>query len=137
MKKLTLIATLLALLTLFVACGSDTDKKVSEKATGEKKVTVVATIYPQYAWLKEILGNRADSLGLTLLIKNGMDLHSYKPSAADIATIAQAAKNNSFFMTISASASHGFQRAALPEWDPWGPREQELPPLSSSGSSAC
>ena len=90
MKKLTLIATLLTLLTLFVACGSDTDKKVSEKATSEKKVTVVATIYPQYAWLKEILGNRADSLGLTLLIKNGMDLHSYKPSAQDIATIAQA-----------------------------------------------
>ena len=90
MKKLTIIATLLALLTLFVACGSDTDKKVTEKATSEKKVTVVATIYPQYAWLKEILGNHAESMGLTLLIKNGMDLHSYKPSAADIATIAKA-----------------------------------------------
>ena len=90
MKKLTIIATLLALLTLFVACGSDTDKKVTEKATSEKKVTVVATIYPQYAWLKEILGNHAKSMGLTLLIKNGMDLHSYKPSAADIATIAKA-----------------------------------------------
>ena len=90
MKKLTIIATLFALLTLFVACGSDTDKKVSEKATSEKKVTVVATIYPQYAWLKEILGNHAESMGLTLLIKNGMDLHSYKPSAADIATIAKA-----------------------------------------------
>ena len=90
MKKLTIIATLFALLTLFVACGSDTDKKVTEKATSEKKVTVVATIYPQYAWLKEILGNHAESMGLTLLIKNGMDLHSYKPSAADIATIAKA-----------------------------------------------
>ena len=90
MKKLTIIATLLALLTLFVACGSDADKKVSEKAASEKKVTIVATIYPQYAWLKEILGNHAESMGLTLLIKNGMDLHSYKPSAQDIATIAKA-----------------------------------------------
>lgn len=90
MKKLTIIATLFALLTLFVACGSDADKKVSEKAASEKKATVVATIYPQYAWLKEILGSHAESMGLTLLIKNGMDLHSYKPSAQDIATIAKA-----------------------------------------------
>jgi len=91
MKKIPLIAFIFALVTLFTACGSDTEKTTVEKAAsnGSEKVSIVATIYPQYAWLKEILGNRADSLGLTLLIKNGMDLHSYKPSAQDIATIAK------------------------------------------------
>ena len=89
MKKIALVASILLFTILFTACGSETDKKVSENATTEKK-TIVATIYPQYAWLKEILGQQADSLNLTLLIKNGMDLHSYKPSAADIATIAKA-----------------------------------------------
>ena len=91
MKKIAFIASIFALLTLFIACNSDSEKKNSEQATNNgKKISVVATIYPQYAWLKEILGNQADSLNLTLLVKNGMDLHSYKPSAADIATIAKA-----------------------------------------------
>ena len=91
MKKIAFIASIFALLTLFIACNSDSEKKNPEQAaSNSKKISVVATIYPQYAWLKEILGNQADSLDLTLLIKNGMDLHSYKPSAADIATIAKA-----------------------------------------------
>ena len=90
MKKIPLIAIIFALITLFTACGSEADKKISGNATSEKKFSVVATIYPQYAWLKEILGSHAESTGLTLLIKNGMDLHSYKPSAQDIATIAKA-----------------------------------------------
>ena len=60
-----------------------------EKATS-KKISVVATIYPQYDWLKNILGERFDAVNLKLLIKNGTDLHSYKPSAQDIASIAGA-----------------------------------------------
>ena len=90
MKKIAFIATIFTLLTLFIACNTDSEKKNPEQASNGKKISVVTTIYPQYAWLKEILGDRAESMGLTLLIKNGMDLHSYKPSAQDIATIAKA-----------------------------------------------
>ena len=91
MKKIAFIATIFTLLALFIACNADSEKKNPEQAASNgKKISVVATIYPQYAWLKEILGGQANSLDLTLLIKNGMDLHSYKPSAADIATIAKA-----------------------------------------------
>jgi zinc transport system substrate-binding protein len=87
MKKFAFFATfVLAAALTFVACSAES----SEKTPAPKKVSIVATIYPQYAWLKEILGKQADSLNLTLLIKNGMDLHSYKPSAKDIATIAKA-----------------------------------------------
>jgi zinc transport system substrate-binding protein len=71
---------------LFVGCN-DTEK--SGAARG-KKLSVVTTIYPEYAWVKEILGARVDSLDLVLLVKNGMDLHSFNPSAKDIATIANA-----------------------------------------------
>ena len=53
-------------------------------------MSVVATIYPQYDWLKNILGEYVDKVDLKLLIKNGTDLHSYKPSAQDIASIANA-----------------------------------------------
>ena len=68
------------------ACEAESGKKDSS----QKKISIVATIYPQYDWIKNILGERINDVDLKLLIKNGTDLHSYKPSAQDIATIAKA-----------------------------------------------
>lgn len=87
MKKIAAFAMfiLAAALTL-VACNAES----SEKTSAPKKISIVATIYPQYDWLKNILGDRQDAVDLKLLIKNGTDLHSYKPSAQDIASIASA-----------------------------------------------
>ena len=87
MKKIAAFAMLvLAAALTFTACSAEK----SEKKTAQKKVSIVATIYPQYDWLKNVLGNRLDAVDLKLLIKNGTDLHSYKPSAQDIAAIASA-----------------------------------------------
>ncbi len=86
MKKICAFAIIFALFMMFVACGVDSEKK----ASANKKISVVASIYPQYDWLKNVIGERADSVDLKLLVKNGTDLHSYKPSAKDIATIAGA-----------------------------------------------
>ena len=87
MKKVAFIAILFfALAILLTACNTESGKKDS----APKKISVVATIYPQYDWLKNVIGERADAVDLKLLIKNGTDLHSYKPSAKDIATIAKA-----------------------------------------------
>ena len=87
MKKIAAFAMfiLAAALTL-VACSAES----SEKTSAPKKVSIVATTYPQYDWLKNVLGSRLDAVNLKLLIKNGTDLHSYKPSAQDIAAIASA-----------------------------------------------
>lgn len=86
MKKFAFFATLF-FMAAFMLAGCKTES--GEKATS-KKISVVATIYPQYDWLKNILGERFDAVNLKLLIKNGTDLHSYKPSAQDIASIAGA-----------------------------------------------
>ena len=87
MKKVAFIAILFfALAILLTACNTESGKKDS----APKKISVVATIYPQYDWLKNVIGEHADAVDLKLLIKNGTDLHSYKPSAQDIATIAKA-----------------------------------------------
>ena len=87
MKKIAAFAMLvLAAALALVACSAESN----EKAPAQKKVSIVATIYPQYDWLKNILGDRLDAMNLKLLIKNGTDLHSYKPSAQDIAAIASA-----------------------------------------------
>ena len=74
-----------ALFSLF-ACGDAPKSKIAK----ESKLSIVATIYPEYAWAKEILGSRFNSVELELLMKNGVDLHSYKPTAQDIAKIASA-----------------------------------------------
>ncbi len=87
MKKFAAFAMfVLATALTFVACSAESN----EKAPAQKKVSIVATIYPQYDWLKNVLGDRLDAVNLKLLIKNGTDLHSYKPSAQDIAAIASA-----------------------------------------------
>ena len=87
MKKIAAFAMfILAAALTFVACSAESN----EKTPAQKKVSIVATIYPQYDWLKNVLGSRLDAVNLKLLIKNGTDLHSYKPSAQDIAAIASA-----------------------------------------------
>ena len=51
------------------------------------KLSIVTTIFPEYDWVREILGDQADSADLTMLLDNGVDLHSYQPTADDIAKI--------------------------------------------------
>ena len=47
------------------------------------------TIFPEYDWARQ-LTQGVDSVDLTLLVKNGTDLHSYQPSVKDIAAISRA-----------------------------------------------
>ena len=90
MKKISfyslVCAIFVAALFSLVACNSVSENKKQES----HELSIITTIYPEYAWTKEILGTRTDSVNLTLLIKNGIDLHSFKPTAQDIAKIANA-----------------------------------------------
>ena len=54
------------------------------------KLKIVATTFPQYDWIREIIGKDNTNVDLQLLMKNGGDLHSYQPTAGDIANIADA-----------------------------------------------
>lgn len=76
----------LLILTLFTTSIFAKAKK-AEKNSG--KIKVVATIFPEYDWAREIIGD-TNSAELTLLIGNGVDLHSYQPSIQDIAKISTA-----------------------------------------------
>ena len=83
MKKIFLIlAVFSALTTSIFAKAKKTDKKSA-------KIKIVTTIFPQYDWTREIIGD-TNSAELTLLIGNGTDLHSYQPSIQDIAKISTA-----------------------------------------------
>ena len=52
------------------------------------KISIVCTIFPQYDWVRQIIGeDNMDKFDLTLLIDSRVDLHSFNPSVSDIARI--------------------------------------------------
>ena len=51
------------------------------------RLKIVATIFPEYDWVREILGDRLGEVELTLLLDNGVDLHSFQPTVDDIILI--------------------------------------------------
>lgn len=53
----------------------------SGAAPGESKLSVVATIFPQYDFVREIAGDKVD---LTMLLPPGSECHSFEPSSQDI-----------------------------------------------------
>lgn len=81
MKKIFLILAVFSALTTSVFAA---------KAKKSDKLKVVTTIFPEYDWTREIIGDNAKNVELTLLLGNGVDLHSYQPSIQDIAKISTA-----------------------------------------------
>jgi len=81
MKKIFLILAVFSALTTSVFAA---------KAKKSDKLKVVTTIFPEYDWAREIIGDNAKNVELTLLLGNGVDLHSYQPSIQDIAKISTA-----------------------------------------------
>lgn len=90
MKKLiSLFLCLVLMLGVLAGCGKTPAANNNDnKDTDGKKLSIVATIFPAYDWVRQILGERADSVELTLLLDNGADLHSYQPTADDMVKIA-------------------------------------------------
>ena len=54
------------------------------------QINIVTTIFPIYDWVREVVGDNASHANITLLLDNGVDLHSYQPTAQDILAISTA-----------------------------------------------
>lgn len=80
MKKFisVILICIFSLLTL-CSCG--------DSAAKNEGLSIVCTTFPQYDYLKNIIGSEKN---LTLLVDNGGDLHSYEPTAQDIIRISSA-----------------------------------------------
>ena len=86
MKKIfTIFLALTMVVGLLAGCGKKNDAETGE--ADSDKLKVVTTIFPEYDWVKDILGDKAGSTDLTMLLSNGVDLHSYQPTADDIVKI--------------------------------------------------
>lgn len=67
----------------FTACSTNR----VQAAEGNKNLQIVTTIFPEYDWVMNILGDNPAGAEVTMLLDNGADLHSFQPSAADIMKI--------------------------------------------------
>lgn len=79
MKKIiSVILCMAAVLTLCCSCGTKETKK------DDGKLNVVTTIFPPYDFAKNVGG---ESVNVSMLLKPGMESHSYDPTPQDIIKI--------------------------------------------------
>lgn len=74
------IIPVLICMTVLAGCASAQDSE------GKDKINVICTVFPEYDWTREIIGE-SEGVGVTLLADNGTDFHSYQPSTEDIVAI--------------------------------------------------
>ena len=85
-KKFFAILTIVVVLVSFIGCS-----KTSKKAASDvSKIKIVTTIFPEYDWVKNILGSNPSNIENTMLLDSGIDLHNFQPTADDILKIASA-----------------------------------------------
>lgn len=81
-KTISILLAVLMLTGILSGCGSN-------PGTKNEKLSVVTTIFPEYDWVMNILGDKADKADVTMLLDNGIDLHNYQPTADDIINISR------------------------------------------------
>jgi zinc transport system substrate-binding protein len=72
---------------LMVGCLSACSSGNKQTAANNDKTQVVTTIFPEYDWVMNILGENPAGVEVTMLLDSGVDLHSYQPTADDILKI--------------------------------------------------
>ncbi|MBO7634722.1 MAG: zinc ABC transporter substrate-binding protein [Lachnospiraceae bacterium] len=80
MRKSIAILTIVLMMTGLLTACSDGPAK-----SGKKQI--VATIFPEYDWVMNVLGDKAGDYDVTMLLDNGVDLHSFQATAQDIMKI--------------------------------------------------
>ena len=76
MKK-TIAMLLCLLLVCLTGCSA---------APKNDKITVVAAIFPEYDWTRQIIGENSN-IELQLLVDDGVDPHSFQPSVGDMVAV--------------------------------------------------
>ena len=83
-KYLAIFMAAMLLAGCLSACGSTH----TVEAADTKPLQIVTTIFPEYDWVMNILGENPGKAQVTMLLDEGVDLHSYQPTADDIMKVA-------------------------------------------------
>ncbi len=81
-NKVMILLSILAMLCVLAGCG-----KQNRSNSVDSRISVVVTIFPEYDWVREIAGDRAGDIDITMLLDSKVDLHSYQPTVDDIVKI--------------------------------------------------
>lgn len=89
MKKRNYVAAALAaVMGLSTLSGCSSAASTGEETQADDgKLNVIATIFPQYDFVRQIAG---DDVNLSMLLPTGVEVHSYEPSTQDIVNIQNA-----------------------------------------------
>ncbi len=82
MKRIiSFLISIVLICSVFAGCGNS--------VADTNKLSIVTTIFPEYDWVNNILGEKCENADVTMLLDNGVDLHSYQPTADDIIKISR------------------------------------------------
>ena len=93
-KYLVVCLAVLLGISILSACGRTKatevagQSSVSGEVSSDDALKIVVTIFPEYDWVKQILGENSNA-EVKMLLDNGVDLHSYQPSVDDIISISE------------------------------------------------
>lgn len=80
MKKTASVLLMFLLIFSLASCSKTAD------TAEDGKLSVVATVFPVYDWVRNIVGDVEDAQ-LTMLLDTGVDLHSFQPTTEDLMRI--------------------------------------------------
>lgn len=88
-KYISVLVAAMLMGVLVCGCGQSApaDVAAAESTQSADGLSIVTTIFPEYDWVKEILGENPNGAEVTMLLDNGVDLHSFQPTADDIIKI--------------------------------------------------
>lgn len=84
-KKIISFVLCFTFIFTLAACSG----KTADTDNTDEKLSIICTVFPEYDWVKNILGDNAENIDLTLLLDSGVDLHNYQPTVDDMVKIAQ------------------------------------------------
>ncbi len=90
MKRKGMMVVLLSgiLAGLLAGCGKDAGILMPDNDSGKKRI--VCTTFPQYDWVQELIKGEENRYEVTLLLQNGVDMHSYQPTVEDMVRVGSA-----------------------------------------------
>ena len=82
-----LAVLLLAIATVFLMTGCGSSGSEESQSADDGSLKIVTTIFPEYDWVNNVLGENPAGAEVTMLLDDGVDLHSFQPTAQDIQTL--------------------------------------------------
>lgn len=81
------LITVCMAIAMFTGCSTKGNESVDKVEKDNGKLKIMTTLFPQYDFTRQIVGDKAD---VTLLIQSGMESHTYEPTSEDIIKINKA-----------------------------------------------